>query len=353
MMIKDLTDGTQVYGRYLVADAKKCVSNANKPYLSITFQDASGIMEARKWDVLPGDEELLQKGTVVYVVGTVLSYGNRLQMKVMSVEKVDDSAIDWSAYIPSAPVSEKELEAKLDAYVSSIQDEAIHAIVARLLEKYKEKYLNWPAASRNHHAFVSGLLYHSVTMADLAAKVSRVYSSLNRDLMIGGTLIHDIGKVMELSGPNATFYTVQGRLIGHISIGQAEVREVAKELGYYAFVELPQSEQDRLAKENAPEFHCYEIALQMEHIILSHHGKYEFGSPVLPLTREALAISLIDDFDAKMLVLDNAYSGVNPGEPTGRIGSLDNRYFYLPRDAKTEHSPYGTSLEEQLQDLGK
>ena len=274
-------------------------------------------------------------------------------MKVMSVEKVDDSAIDWSAYIPSAPVSEKELEAKLDAYVSSIQDEAIHAIVARLLEKYKEKYLNWPAASRNHHAFVSGLLYHSVTMADLAAKVSRVYSSLNRDLMIGGTLIHDIGKVMELSGPNATFYTVQGRLIGHISIGQAEVREVAKELGYYAFVELPQSEQDRLAKENAPEFHCYEIALQMEHIILSHHGKYEFGSPVLPLTREALAISLIDDFDAKMLVLDNAYSGVNPGEPTGRIGSLDNRYFYLPRDAKTEHSPYGTSLEEQLQDLGK
>ena len=91
----------------------------------------------------------------------------------------------------------------------------------------------------------------------------------------------------------------------------------------------------------------------MEHIILSHHGKYEFGSPVLPLTREALAISLIDDFDAKMLVLDNAYSGVNPGEPTGRIGSLDNRYFYLPRDAKTEHPPYGTSLEEQLQDLGK
>lgn len=158
---------------------------------------------------------------------------------------------------------------------------------------------------------------------------------------------------MELSGPNATFYTVQGRLIGHISIGQAEVREVAKELGYYAFLDLPQSEQDRLAKENAPEFHRYEIALQMEHIILSHHGKYEFGSPVLPLTREALAISLIDDFDAKMLVLDNAYNGVNPGEPTGRIGSLDNRYFYLPRDAKTEHAPYGTSLEEELRDLGE
>lgn len=350
MMIKDLTDGTQVYGRYLVADSKKCVSNSNKNYLTLTLQDATGVMEGRKWDVEDGDEALFAKGSVVYVVGSVLCYGNRLQMKITKGEAVDPSLIEWSAYIPSAPVPEAALEAKLNAYFASFHDLDVKKLIVALVEKYKEKYLHWPAAMRNHHAFVSGLLYHSLTMADLAAKACRVYSSLNRDIMIGGALVHDIGKVMELSGPNGTYYTLQGRLLGHLCIGQAELRELGKSLGYYDFLDLPPQEQEAHEQRNSPTFHRYEIALQFEHILISHHGKLEYGSAMLPQTREALAISLIDDFDSKMLILDNAYQGLKPGEVSARIVSLDGRYFYLPRSS-VSGKPYGTSLEEENRDL--
>ena len=111
-MIKDLNDGAQVYGRFLVADCKKCVSNSQKNYLALTLQDATGTMEARKWEILDDDEDVFSKGQVVYVVGSVLLYGNKLQMKVTQGEKVDPSLIDWSAYIPSAPVPHQILENK-------------------------------------------------------------------------------------------------------------------------------------------------------------------------------------------------------------------------------------------------
>ncbi|MGM9814435.1 MAG: 3'-5' exoribonuclease YhaM family protein [Candidatus Enteromonas sp.] len=351
-MIKDLNDGAQVYGRFLVADCKKCVSNSQKNYLALTLQDATGTMEARKWEILDDDEDVFSKGQVVYVVGSVLLYGNKLQMKVTQGEKVDPSLIDWSAYIPSAPVPQQILENKLNVYFDSFEDPDVKNLIVKMVEKYKEKYLLWPAAMRNHHAFVSGLLFHSLTMADLASKACKIYSTLNRDIMIGGALIHDIGKVMELSGPNGTFYTLQGRLLGHLTIGQAELRETAKEMGYYAFLGLPKNEQELQEKQNSPFFHRYEIALQFEHILISHHGKHEYGAAMLPQTREALAISMIDDFDSKMLILDNAYRGLNPGDVTSKIMSLDDRYFYLPRSS-VSGKPYGTSVEEQLEDLKK
>jgi 3'-5' exoribonuclease len=129
--------------------------------------------------------------------------------------------------------------------------------------------------------------------------------------LVAGALIHDIGKTLELSGPVATQFTLEGKLLGHISIMQAEIREAAKELNMTG-----------------------EIPVIMEHMVLSHHTKPEFGSPVPPLTREALALAMIDDMDAKMMILDKAYEGVNPGEFTQKIFTMDDRYFYLPLYAK-------------------
>jgi 3'-5' exoribonuclease len=150
-------------------------------------------------------------------------------------------------------------------------------------------------------------------MADLAEKVCQIYPSLNRDVLIAGTLIHDIGKTVELSGPVATQFTLEGKLLGHISIMQAEVRMAAKELGMTG-----------------------EIPVIMEHMVLSHHGIPEYGSPVMPLTREALALNMIDDMDAKMMILDKAYADVEPGGYTSKLFTMDERYFYKPLYTKEE-----------------
>jgi len=312
--ISEFIDGDRIYGQFLVTVANKGVTSVGKSYLTITFQDATGTMDGKKWDVLPEDLETFAPGNIVNVQGEVLQYKDHLQMKVLSGEPILDSdGIDFTRFVPSAPVPKAELEKKLDAYLDSLQNEDVAKLTRHIITKFRAKYVDWPAAVRNHHNFVSGLLYHSLTMADLAEKVCQIYPSLNRDVLIAGTLIHDIGKTVELSGPVATQFTLEGKLLGHISIMQAEVRMAAKELGMTG-----------------------EIPVIMEHMVLSHHGIPEYGSPVMPLTREALALNMIDDMDAKMMILDKAYADVEPGGYTSKLFTMDERYFYKPLYTKEE-----------------
>jgi 23S rRNA maturation-related 3'-5' exoribonuclease YhaM len=188
-----------------------------------------------------------------------------------------------------------------------LQDKELQKIVKYLVNKFHDKYVVHPAAVRNHHNFASGLLYHSICMADMAEQVCKLYPKLNRDWVVGGALIHDLGKTIELSGPIATKYTVEGNLVGHISIMVAEIRMAAKELGI---------EGEKLTL--------------LEHMIASHHSKPEFGSPIPPLTREALALAMIDDFDAKMNIVDKAVENADLESFTEKIFALDGRAYYVP-----------------------
>ena len=343
-MIKDLKDGDRVYGRFLINDCKKCVSGKGKNYLTLVLQDKTGTVDAKKWDVEEGDEELFARGKVVEVTADALMYNKALQLKVHTGEKVDPSSVKWNDLLISAPRSAEELEAKLNAYVDSIADSDLQKLVKKVIEKSEGKFLSWPGAVRNHHEFVNGLLFHSLTIADLAIKVCEVYPSLNRDVVLSGTLIHDIGKTVELSGPQACAFTLEGKLLGHISLGFGIVKEAATELGFYAFDDLTEEEKTP----SHPLYAKKELAVIMEHIMLSHHGKQEFGSPVLPLTRESLIVSMIDDIDAKMMILDKAYADVAPGDSTAKIFSMDERYFYKPTYVKENTSPSGLSLDEEL-----
>ena len=155
---------------------------------------------------------------------------------------------------------------------------------------------------------MSGLLYHTLCMADMASLIASYYDNIDRDILITGVLLHDVGKVVELSGPIATKYTLEGKLLGHISIMAAEIRRVARELNINS-----------------------ETPILLEHMILSHHGSKEFGSPVLPLTREAVILHFVDDLDSKMNILDKAYADVEEGEFTQRIMPMDGRAFYKPK----------------------
>lgn len=312
--IKDLTDGMEFDSQFLVVAATKGVTNQGRTYLNLTLQDSTGTMEAKKWDLEEGGETTFQAGNVVSLRGAVLDYRGHLQIKVYDAEPLSLDQIDVTRFVPSAPVPEKVLEDELRGDIDSLQDGDLKTLTKYLLNQHKSAYLTYPAAVRNHHNFASGLLYHSVCMARLAKKICELYPNVNRDYVVAGALLHDLGKVIELSGPVATRYTDEGKLLGHISIMAGEIRIAAKELHITS-----------------------ETPMLLEHMILSHHSKPEFGSPVPPMTREAIVLAAIDDFDAKMNIVDKAEEGVAPGEWTDRVFALDNRPLYVPKyDSKSE-----------------
>ncbi|MCI2111759.1 MAG: HD domain-containing protein [Bacilli bacterium] len=311
--IAELKDGDKVTAPYLVVTVDKGVTSQSRNYLNVNLQDASGTMLGKKWDIEDGDADLFVPGQIVMISGEVNAYRGSLQMKIFSGSPVDQDNIDFTRFVPSAPVPKEELEKKLNAYVDSLTNGDVKKLTKHLIDKFHDSYVTYPAAVHNHHAFASGLLYHSLCMADHAEMVCKLYPTLNRDVLVAGALIHDLGKTIELSGPVATQFTLEGKLLGHISIMQAEVRIAAKELGMSG-----------------------EIPLIMEHMVLSHHNQPDFGSPVPPETREALVLSMIDDMDAKMNILDKAYAPVKPGEWTGKIFTMDGHYFYKPLYSKDD-----------------
>ena len=306
--IKDFLEGDLIRGPLLVVNANKGVTNNGLAYMNVTLQDKTGTIEAKKWDINEVDAALLNIGNVVLVDGDVLNYRDNLQVKIRAISKVNDDEFDATRFTMASPIPLEELEKRLDSYVNSFKDKDIALLTKTLIGKYYKSYITYPAAVRNHHEFASGLLHHTVSMADLGEAIANLYPSVDRDMLIAGILLHDLGKTLELSGPIIPKYTLEGKLIGHISITHAEIQKSIEAL-----------------KINS------ETATLLSHMVLSHHGKYEYGSPVLPLTREAYLLSVIDDLDAKMMILDKAYDQTPEGEFSTRIYAMDDRSFYKPK----------------------
>lgn len=308
-MIKDLKDGMSVSDVFLVKDFTKRVTSAGLNYLTITLQDSSGVIDAKKREIAANDLDIIKIGSVIKIHGEVLDYKNKLQIKVLKVEKVDSDDESLKNLLIESPVPKEVLIQKFRNIYSSVKNPDCRAILDEIFKKYYDKFLDYPAAVKNHHEFYHGLIYHTVSMCEIADFIASHYENINRDLLISGCILHDIGKVVELSGPVATKYTDEGNLLGHLTIGMSIVREAAEKLNIKS-----------------------EVPMLLEHMILSHHGKLEFGAAVLPSTKEALLLSMIDDMDAKMMMLEKAYENVKDGEYTERLFALDNRAFYKSRD---------------------
>ena len=307
--IKELTDGDHVYGPLLVSASAKGTTDKGLSYLNITFQDKTGNIEAKKWDVTDEDLENVVPGAVVYVEGIVNLYKNQPQVKVTGISRVPDlSEIDLTNFQKVSPIPLDEMKKKLDMYLNSFKDKDVEKVTKAVISHFYDKYTTYPAAVKIHHEFGSGILHHSLTMADVAEQVAKIYPNVDRDLLVAGALMHDIGKTVEYENPLMPIQTVEGKLIGHISIMYAEFRKVVDDLGIKS-----------------------EVPVLLEHMILSHHGKLEFGSPVLPCTREALLLSMIDLMDSKMMILDKAYEATKDGEWTDKLWMLDNMKFYKPK----------------------
>ncbi|AST90479.1 MULTISPECIES: 3'-5' exoribonuclease YhaM [Sutcliffiella] len=300
--------GEQIDLYLLVKSATKGIASNGKPFLTLILQDKSGDIEAKLWDVSQGDEERYIAQSIVRVLGDIHHYRGKNQLKIRKIrEKEAHDPVTISDLLETAPLSEETMMDKITEAIFEMNNPNIQRITRHLMKKYQEPFLTYPAATKNHHEFVSGLAYHVVSMLELAKSIATLYPSLDKDLLYAGVILHDLGKVMELSGPISTTYTIKGNLIGHISIMVNEIEKAAEELGIDG-----------------------EELIVLQHLVLSHHGKLEWGSPKQPIIKEAEILHYIDNIDAKMNMLDRALARTKPGEYTERIFAMDNRSFYKP-----------------------
>ena len=305
MKIKDIRENMQVEFLALVTLANQGVTNNDQPYLNLEFKDNTGTMVAKMWNVNNEIANKVKVGSLVKVKGTSLLYKDSLQMKVLDITPVDTNEVDISQFVTVSPIPSQVLRDTLQGAVESIGNSDIREIVQAIYRKYDKEIYSSPAATRNHHEYFGGLATHVSGMLQLTEAVCSIYPDVNRDYLVAGVLLHDVGKIIELGGSSITEYTTEGKLLGHITISQTMVRETAAELGIDS-----------------------EAVTVLRHIILAHHGKREFGSPVLPLTLEAEVLHMIDDMDAKITMITKELTETKKGEFTKKIFSLDNRSFY-------------------------
>ncbi|MBT2662777.1 3'-5' exoribonuclease YhaM [Bacillus sp. ISL-45] len=300
--------GDQVELFLLIKHSSKGIASNGKPFLTLILQDQSGEIEAKLWDVSDEDESTYSAESIVKVQGDIQNYRGRNQLKIRQIRPaLPADSVKLSDFLETAPVSQDEMSSKLTQYIFEMKNPNIQRVTRHLLKKHMNAFMEYPAATKNHHEFVSGLAYHVISMLDLAKSITTLYPSLDKDLLYAGVILHDLGKVIELSGPISTTYTVEGNLIGHISIMVNEIGKAADELGISG-----------------------EEIVILQHMVLSHHGKAEWGSPKPPMIKEAEILHYIDNLDAKMNMLDRALSRVKPGEFSERVFALDNRSFYKP-----------------------
>lgn len=306
--------GEAVEAYAFIKSAQKGIATNGKPFLSIVFQDKSGEIEGKLWDVSDEDLKRYIAESIVSVIGEVQNYRGQKQMKIKGLRETSGlDNVTADQFLKTAPIKRDDIQQELMQYLFSIKNANLQRVTHYLVKKYETEYFSYPAAMRHHHEFVSGLSFHSLSMLRIADGLQQQYTELDADLLYAGIILHDLGKVIELSGPVATTYTVPGNLLGHISIVSNEIAKAAAEL----------------------QIDSEEIVV-LQHIILSHHGKGEWGSPKPPLVMEAELIHLIDQMDASINMLTKALAHTDPGTYSERIFGLDNRSFYQPKFNKEE-----------------
>ncbi len=285
IQIQEIIDGQIVHDLFLVREMSRGETKAGKPYLSLILMDASGEISCRVWE---NAEQLMDEcpaGAIVSVTGQAQGYRGILQLRIDTLSRVQESEVDLALFVPSTKGNIGLMAKELLKLVNSVENPFLKELLLSLFgeRRLMQSFKKAPAAKMMHHAYVGGLLEHTLAVARLAESVSSLYPSLDRSLLIAGALLHDIGKLREFSFDSFPFdYTDRGRLVGHMVLG----------------IEMMQEKINAIS--GFPE----DLADRLKHLILSHHGRYEFGSPSLPMMQEAFALNFLDDLDAKINYLD-------------------------------------------------
>ena len=314
-LIRNLKEGDPFQGFLLAQEAAYKVSAKGSEYLELKLSDASGDLKAFLWDVraIEGDMEAIRADAFLRVKGAVTSYNGRLQIKLDKARFAADTEVgDFSAFFPVSARPVPEMLGELNGFIASVQDPWIHQLLAALFvadEGLRAAFAHAPAAKSMHHAHLGGLLEHTLSVLGMAERACGHYRDLNRDLVVAGVLLHDVGKTAELSYQRSFGYTDAGNLLGHIAL---EAEWISRAVG-----KIP----------GFPE----ELRMQILHIVLSHHGRLEFGSPVLPKTPEALLVHYLDDLDGKLDTMFRALKDESAGGSWSTYSRALERTIYRTR----------------------
>lgn len=308
--VKDMRDKDQVDGSFLVKEKNVGVGKNGRPFMTLLLGDSTGHIDGRLWDNVDSLSREFETGDVVKIKGQVQLFQNRRQLIVHRLERVDPATVNFEDYVPKASRASEDLMAELLNVVRTMKNPSLQRLVLDTLEdpEIRPLLLKAPAAKSIHHAWLGGLLEHIVSIVRIMEFMAKHYPFLNRDLLIFGGIFHDIGKVWELSWEQGIGYTDRGRLIGHM--------EMACEL-------IDRKSSRILGFDN-------ELRDVCKHIVLSHHGKLEYGSPKRPKFLEALIVAMVDDLDSKMSTVKTLIENERGGtDHWSRYSELFDRYFLL------------------------
>lgn len=279
-MIKDLQSGQTIKDQIFYCINKKSgVSSKGDNFLSLSLRDSSGIIDAKIWDVNTINTEFNAKDFVV-VSGTIVTFRDSLQINISNINVIDKSSVNIYDFCPVTSLNIDEMLNETKDMIDTVQNTYLKKLLDSFFnnENFISKFTQNSAAKSVHHAYIGGLIEHSITVTKTCDNMCRLYPMLNRDLLITVALLHDIGKIKELSAFPDNDYTDDGQLLGHIYMGAEMVEMKARQI------------------DNFPR----ELLNEIKHCILAHHGKKEYGSPVLPALIEASALNIADEMDAKM-----------------------------------------------------
>ncbi|OGP90640.1 MAG: hypothetical protein A2031_02090 [Deltaproteobacteria bacterium RBG_19FT_COMBO_43_11] len=278
--LKDIKQGDKIADSFLVAEKNMAFSQKGSPYLTVRLKDKSGELEGKVWDNAVEFDRQFKKGDVIFIEGKAASYKNSIQISIVNIKKSAWEEVESSDYLPVVKADVNNMFNEMLDYVGKIQNKHLQELLNAFFqdEQTAALFKRAPAAKGFHHIYLGGLLEHTLSVVRLLVKVAEHYPKLNKDMLIAGGILHDIGKIYEFSYDQLIDYSDEGRLIGHIVMG---VEMLNKKIA--AIPDFPE-----------------QLSLELRHLLLSHHGEFEFGSPKRPKTMEALVVHYIDDLDAKL-----------------------------------------------------
>jgi len=306
---KEMKIGEDVTFFALVEALQKRYTPNKSAYYSVTVTDGDISIDARVWDVTLIEKINVSIGKVYYFTAHINEYMNKKQFVINSIREAEENEVNMKNFVKAAPIPEEQIRVGIKEYIKKIENEILRKLVIHIINTISREYFTYPGAMSMHHAYSSGLAYHTYSMLRLAEKLLEIYPGMNSDLLYAGVLLHDIGKVRELSGINSPTYTTEGNLLGHIVMGIQMISVAAAEL------KVEDSEE----------------VLTLLHLIASHHGELEFGSPKEPIMMEAYALHLVDLTDSKLAAISPAVVKTEKGQLTEPVNSLGRKGLYVPK----------------------
>ncbi|WP_374723673.1 3'-5' exoribonuclease YhaM family protein [Calidifontibacillus erzurumensis] len=300
--VNQIQAGQTFEGYCLIKSAIEGKTTKGDPFLTLILSDKTGEIEGKLWSSTEEHKRSFIAGKIVKVKGDVTSFRNQNQIRINEIRLAKENEVNTSNFIKTAPESKESLQVELEAFITIIQNPLLRAITNELYESHKEQFLTYPAAKSNHHAFSSGLAYHTVSMLRIAKSLAAQYKQLNADLLYSGIILHDLGKVHELeyTSTGKISYTTKGQLYGHITIIAILIDRTVQHLIKEKNWDL--TEEDEL------------LVMKLTHITNAHHNKLEWGSPVEPKLLEAEIVHYIDMIDSRINMITEGLEGKEEGQ---------------------------------------